>query len=133
MCDRKKENHNRSTLIQNSKLEASQQQPQSNGQQRLFPSVMQWLKNITFFCSHGQLSHYTDKQTGNQSAAIAMPLTLHNYGWLMHGRRSIRLWIKGLQNTGRRHIKAILKLITVSIEFCKSHFGNKPSTCDERR
>lgn len=130
MCDRKKENHNRSTLIQNSKLEASQQQPQSNEQQRLFPSVMQWLKNITFLCSHGQLSHYTDKQTGNQSAAIAMPLTLHNYGWLMHGRRSIRLWIKGLQNTGRRHFKAILKLITVSIEFCKSHFGNQPSTCD---
>lgn len=130
MCDRKKENHNRSTLIQNSKLEASQQQPQSNEQQRLFPSVMQWLKNITFLCSHGQLSHYTDKQTGNQSAATAMPLTLHNYGWLMHGRRSIRLWIKGLQNTGRRHIKAILKLITVNIEFCKSHFGNKPSTCD---
>lgn len=53
MCDRKKENHNRSTLIQNSKLEASQQQPQSNGQQRLFPSVMQWLKNITFFAVMG--------------------------------------------------------------------------------
>lgn len=130
MCNSTCVTEKRSTLIQNSKLEASQQQPQSNGQQWLFPSVMQWLKNITFLCSHEQLSHYTDKQTGNQSSAIAMPLTLHNYGWLMHGRRSIRLWIKGLQNTGRRHIKAILKLITVSIEFCKSHFGNKPSTRD---